>query len=58
MQKRIIAARAGALLREGAGYLGAALIAYGAWEIYHPVGYIVAGFGLIGGTVLYGWLNP
>jgi hypothetical protein len=56
MQKWIIAARAG--LREGAGYVGAFLIAYGAWEIYHPAGYILAGVCLIAGAVLHGWLNP
>jgi hypothetical protein len=59
MQKWIIAARAGVptLLREGVGYLGASLIVYGTWEVYHPAGFILAGACLVAGAVLHGGLS-
>lgn len=31
---------------------GAALIAYGAWQVYRPAGYIVGGVLLIAGVIL------
>jgi hypothetical protein len=31
------------LIIDGVGLLGATAISYGAWEIYRPVGFIVAG---------------
>jgi len=41
-----------ALIRSGIGIGGAGLIAYGAWMIYAPVGYIVGGVLLIAGVIL------
>jgi hypothetical protein len=40
------------LLREAAGMAGAALIAYGAWEIHPALGYALAGLMLMAGAVL------
>ena len=40
------------LLREGAGLAGAALIAYGAYQIHPALGYGVAGLLLMAGAVL------
>ena len=31
------------LLRDGAGICGALLVAYGAWRVYEPAGFIVLG---------------
>ncbi|HMO74563.1 MAG TPA: hypothetical protein PKD99_02325 [Sphingopyxis sp.] len=30
-------------VRDGAGFTGCALVSYGAWAIYPPAGFIVAG---------------
>jgi len=40
------------IIRDGAGILGAALIAYGAALIYRPAGFIVGGLLLISGALL------
>jgi hypothetical protein len=40
------------LLRDAAGIVGAALIAYGAGLVYRPAGFIVAGVLLVGGAYL------
>jgi hypothetical protein len=42
------------LLRELAGLAAIALIAYGAWLIYEPAGFITAGVLLLIGTILLG----
>lgn len=39
-------------LRDAAGLLGVALVAYGAHEIYRPAGFIVAGVLLVVGAFL------
>ena len=41
-----------ATLRDGAGLVGAGLVAYGCWRIYAPAGFIVAGVLLIAGSIL------
>lgn len=41
-----------ALVRDAIGLAGAAAIAYGAWLIYIPVGYIVAGVLMIAFALL------
>ena len=40
------------LIREVAGYGGVALLAYGAWMVYPPAGFIVAGALLLIGSLL------
>ena len=56
MRLRKIAAALGAvlpgLLRDTAGLLGAAAIAYGAWQIYPPLGFIAGGALLLAGAWL------
>lgn len=47
-------AAAPALIRDGAGLSGVALIAYGAWLVYEPAGFIVAGTLLVAGALLAG----
>jgi hypothetical protein len=42
-------------LRTVAGLAGAAFIAYGAWLIYRPAGFIVAGLMLVTGAILDAW---
>jgi hypothetical protein len=49
---RIIAAALPDLVRDLAGLGGVALIAYGAWLIYPPAGYIVGGVLLVIGALL------
>jgi hypothetical protein len=41
------AARLPALLNDAVGAGGLALVAYGAYEIYRPAGFIIGGAGLI-----------
>ena len=41
-----------ALARDAMGIAGAGLIAFGAWLIYEPLGYIVAGCMLVAAAVL------
>lgn len=41
-----------AVLSDGPGLAGAALVAVGAWQIYHPAGLIVGGMLLIAGAIL------
>jgi hypothetical protein len=43
------------LLREAVGLLGAALVAYGSWEIHPALGYGVAGLFLMAGAMLSAW---
>jgi hypothetical protein len=43
-----------ALLRDLAGLAGVALIAFGAWQIYPPAGFIVAGVLLVVGAIILG----
>jgi hypothetical protein len=45
--------RLAALARDLAGVAGAACVAYGAWLVYHPAGFIVGGALLVAGTVLF-----
>lgn len=40
------------LLKDGAGIAGAGLLAYGAWLIYEPAGFIVGGLQLLAVAVL------
>jgi hypothetical protein len=40
------------IVRDVAGVLGAALVAYGAYLIYRPAGFIVAGLFLVVGSYL------
>jgi hypothetical protein len=40
------------IVRDVAGLIGAALVAYGAWLIYRPAGFIVAGIFLVVGSYL------
>lgn len=42
----------GAAAETGALLAGAALIAFGTWQIYRPAGYIVGGMLLIAGVIL------
>ncbi len=37
---------------DAAGLAGAGLIAYGAWQVYHPAGFIVGGVLLVAGAWL------
>ncbi len=46
-----IAAAAPVLLRDGAGLAGAVAIAYGAWLIYPPAGFIAGGVLLLAGAI-------
>lgn len=39
---------------DAAGFCGAAVIAYGAWLVYQPAGFLVGGALLIAGSVLFG----
>lgn len=39
---------------DAAGIAGAGLIAYGAWLVYHPAGFIVGGVLLLAGAVYLG----
>jgi hypothetical protein len=41
-----------AMLRDAAGILGAALVAFGFWRIYQPAGFIVAGVLLVTASFL------
>jgi hypothetical protein len=43
------------LSREAVGLLGAALVAYGSWEMHPALGYGVAGVFLMAGAVLSAW---
>lgn len=57
MRKFLGAMRAGiaqvrGLSREGAGLIGCALVSFGAWMVYAPAGFIVAGLLLVAGAVL------
>lgn len=45
-------ARFAALARDAAGLAGAGLIAYGAWLVYAPAGFIAGGALLIAGALL------
>jgi hypothetical protein len=49
---RVVAAVKLEHLIDVAGLVGAALIAFGAWQIYEPAGWIVGGFELLTGAVL------
>ena len=49
---RAIAAAVPSLLRDLAGLSGVGLVAYGAWLIYPPAGFIVGGCLLILGALL------
>ena len=40
------------LLRDGGGLAGAALIAYGAWLVFPPAGFITGGVLLLAGALL------
>jgi hypothetical protein len=42
----------GSITRDVAGILGAASVSYGAWCIYRPAGFIVAGAFLLIGALL------
>jgi hypothetical protein len=50
--KRRAAEVGAALLRDGAGLAGVALMAYGAWLIYPPAGFIAGGAFLLLGALL------
>lgn len=41
-----------ALMRDGAGLIGAGLVAYGSWLIYEPAGFVVGGLMMIGWAAL------
>ena len=47
-----IAAAAPALFRDGLGVSGAGLASYGAWLVYEPAGFIVAGALLVAAAIL------
>lgn len=49
---RILAAAVPDLVRDLIGLAGLALIAYGAWLIYEPAGFIVGGVLLVVGVML------
>lgn len=49
-----LALRLPGLACDAAGYAGAGAIAYGAWLIYPPAGFLVGGALLIVGALLYG----
>lgn len=40
------------VVRDVSGVVGAALVAYGAWRVYAPAGFIVGGLLLLVGSVL------
>jgi hypothetical protein len=43
-----------AVARDGAGLAGVGLISYGAWLVYPPAGFIIAGAMLLAGALLTG----
>ena len=45
-----VAAGWGFMLRDVGGLAGVGLVSYGAWEAYHPAGYIVGGALLLAGA--------
>lgn len=47
-----------ALIRSAVGIGGAGLIAYGAWMVYAPAGYVVGGILLIAGVILSEMQSP
>lgn len=49
---RAVAAAVPGLVRDLAGLCGVGLVAYGAWLIYPPAGFITGGFLLIVGALL------
>jgi hypothetical protein len=49
---KLIARAAPAIVRDVAGLLGGGLIAYGAWLVYEPVGYITLGAMLLAAAVI------
>jgi hypothetical protein len=49
---RAVVAAVPGLLRDGAGLAGAGLVAYGAWLVFPPAGFIVAGVLLLTGACL------
>jgi hypothetical protein len=40
------------VFRDVTGLTGASLVSYGAWLVYHPAGFIVAGALLLAGALL------
>lgn len=42
-----------AIGREAVGFAGCGLVAYGAWLVYPPAGFVVAGALLIAGAILW-----
>ena len=46
-----------AVLRDAAGLGGLGAITYGAFQIYHPAGFIVGGLFAVTGTVLLTFLD-
>ncbi|MEA3042984.1 MAG: hypothetical protein QOH47_822 [Sphingomonadales bacterium] len=40
-------------VRDAAGLAGAGLVAYGAWLVYAPAGFVVAGLLLLAGALLH-----
>ncbi len=44
----------GDVLTDGLTVVGAGLVAYGAWLMFAPVGYVVAGLALIGWGIVRG----
>ncbi len=46
-----VAALLPTLLRDAAGIAGAALIAYGAWQVFRPAGFITAGALMLAGVL-------
>lgn len=50
---KVLSATPGALC-DAAGFCGAGCIAYGAWLVYQPAGFLVGGALLIVGGVLFG----
>ena len=49
---RVVAVAMPGLMRDVAGLGGVGLVSYGAWMIYPPAGFIVAGILLIVGTLM------
>jgi ABC-type protease/lipase transport system fused ATPase/permease subunit len=47
-----LSARLAALARDLAGLAGAGLVAYGAWLVYRPAGFIAGGVLLIAASIL------
>jgi hypothetical protein len=52
--KEIVASSWAFALRDLAGVTGLLLVSYGAWRVYEPAGYIVAGALLLAGAFLSG----